>query len=400
MTFQRVDVALGARSYPVLIGAGALRELPGVLDLLGAGARLPLVTDRHVAAHHLDRVATAAHPRRIAPIIVPPGEGAKSFSQLEQLCEQLLAMEPTRDDLILAFGGGVIGDLAGFAAAILKRGLRFVQLPTTLLAMVDSSVGGKTAINSAAGKNLLGAFHQPSAVVADLDLLATLPAREMAAGYAEVLKYALIGDPDFFAWLKRHGPAVLALETEALSHAVATSVRAKARVVAADERETAGLRALLNLGHTFGHALEAETGFSDRLLHGEAVGIGMALAFGFSARLGLCAEADAVAVAHHLASLGLKSALADAGIPRSAAARLVAHMAHDKKRTHAGLPFILAHGIGQQRQADAIHERRPKELEIIQQEGERKGGHRGLGDPILCQPGGERGCDHRKGSAR
>ncbi len=284
MTITTIDVALDARSYPVLIGAGALRELPGVLDHLGAGALLPMVTDRHVAAHHADHLAAAVHPRRMEPIIVAPGEGAKSFSQLEQLCEQLLAMEPTRDDLILAFGGGVIGDLAGFAAAILKRGLRFVQIPTSLLAMVDSSVGGKTAINSAAGKNLVGAFHQPSAVVADLDLLATLPAREMAAGYAEVLKYALIGDADFFAWLERHGSGVLGLETAALLHAVATSVRAKARVVAADERETAGLRALLNLGHTFGHALEAETGFSDRLLHGEAVGIGMALAFGFSAR--------------------------------------------------------------------------------------------------------------------
>lgn len=346
MTIVTVSVGLGERSYPVLIGAGALAGLSGLLDGLGAGLQVPVITDRHVAGHHLQRLIGALPGRTAASIILPPGEGSKSFAQLESVCDRLLASGLTRTDLLLAFGGGVVGDLSGFAAAIVKRGLRFVQLPTTLLAMVDSAVGGKTAINMAAGKNLVGAFHQPSAVVADLDLLDTLPARQMAAGYAEILKYALIGDREFFGWLEQCGGDLLSGNKDALAHAVACSVRAKAAVVAADERETADIRALLNLGHTFGHALEAETGFSDRLLHGEAVGIGLAQAFGLSARLGLCATAQAEAVAGHLRRLGLKSTLADAGIARSAAARLVAHMAHDKKRTPTTLPFILAHGIG------------------------------------------------------
>lgn len=348
MSLTTIDVALGDRQYPVLIGQHGLDQLPALLDRLGAGPCLPVVTDETVAAHHLERLRAAIGPRTLAPVILPPGEGTKSFAELERLCETLLGLELTRQDLLLALGGGVIGDLAGFAAAILKRGTRFVQLPTTLLAMVDSSVGGKTAINTSAGKNLVGAFHQPSAVVADLDLLATLPPRDMAAGYAEVLKYALLGDAAFFQWLDAHGAAVLAGNPPALAHAVATSVRAKAAIVAADECETADIRALLNLGHTFGHALEAETGFSDRLLHGEAVGIGMALAFGLSTQLGLCPPADAAAVTHHLTTLGLKSTLADAGLDHSAAAAasLVAHMAHDKKRTRTSLPFILAYGIG------------------------------------------------------
>jgi 3-dehydroquinate synthase len=239
----------------------------------------------------------------------------------------------------------VIGDLVGFAAAILKRGCRFVQIPTTLLAQVDSSVGGKTAINTRAGKNLVGAFHQPSLVLIDPLTLDTLPRREVAAGYAEVVKYGLIDDAGFFAWCEANGAALLAGDPAARETAIVHSVAAKARIVAADERETADLRALLNLGHTFGHALEAETGFSDRLLHGEAVAAGMALAFAFSAERGLCPPEDAARVAAHLRSVGLPASLADCGITASGAA-LVAHMAHDKKREGGTLPFLLARGIG------------------------------------------------------
>ncbi len=347
MSIISVPVTLGARSYPVLVGAGALAGLPALLSGLGAAGRLPVVTDETVAALHLHRLQAALPGVVLHPVILPPGEGTKSFRQLEALLDALLALELTRADLLVALGGGVIGDLTGFAAAILKRGMPFLQIPTTLLAMVDSSVGGKTAINTRAGKNLVGAFHQPAAVVADLDLLQTLPAREMAAGYAEVLKYGLISDAGFFDWCEANGAALLAGDTAARTHAVATSVRSKALVVAADERETQDVRALLNLGHTFGHALEAETGFSARLLHGEAVGIGMALAYGFSAAQGLCPAADAARVRAHLQRLGLKATLADAGLANADAPRLVAHMLHDKKRTRTSLPFILSRGIGQ-----------------------------------------------------
>jgi len=342
-----VPVSLGTRSYAISIGEGLLAQANSRLSALGGAKQAVVVTDQTVAGLHLAKLAAGLDGFTLRPIILPPGEATKSFTMLEELCDQLLRLDVTRSDVILAFGGGVIGDLTGFAAAIVKRGLAFVQIPTTLLAMVDSSVGGKTAINTKAGKNLVGAFHQPVAVWADLSLLKTLPLREMQAGYAEIVKYGLISDPAFFGWCEANAAALLAHDSAALAEAVAASCRAKAAIVAADERETLDLRALLNLGHTFGHALEAEAGFSSRLLHGEAVGIGMAQAFRFSARLGLCPAEDAVRVTRHLEHAGLRAWPEQAGIHGEAAARLVAHMQHDKKKTSAGLPFILARGIGE-----------------------------------------------------
>ncbi len=278
--------------------------------------------------------------------MLPPGEGSKSWATLESLTDRLLELGVERGDHVIALGGGVIGDLVGFATAILKRGCGFVQVPTTLLAQVDSSVGGKTAINSRAGKNLVGAFHQPALVLIDPDVLDTLPPRELRAGYAEVVKYGLIDDFAFFDWCEANAAALLAGDAEARAYAIAHAVAAKARIVGEDERETSGRRALLNLGHTFGHALEAETGFSDRLLHGEAVAAGMALAFGFSAAKGLCPGQDAERVAAHLRGVGLPDGLKAAGITASGA-RLVEHMLHDKKMDAGTLPFLLARGIGQ-----------------------------------------------------
>jgi 3-dehydroquinate synthase len=278
--------------------------------------------------------------------VLPHGEATKSWAELERLADALLDRGIERSDHVVALGGGVIGDLVGFAAAILKRGCNFVQLPTTLLAQVDSSVGGKTAINTRAGKNLIGAFHQPSYVLIDPSTLDTLPLREVRAGYAEVVKYGLIDDPAFFAWCEANGPALLAGDPQARAHAIAKSVAAKAAIVGEDERETSGRRALLNLGHTFGHALEAETGFSDKLLHGEAVAAGMALAFRYSAARGLCGQEDAARVTAHLRAAGLPASLADAGVDASGDT-LVAHMAHDKKMESGRLPFLLARGIGQ-----------------------------------------------------
>ncbi|HWF76931.1 MAG TPA: 3-dehydroquinate synthase, partial [Caulobacteraceae bacterium] len=270
----------------------------------------------------------------------------KSFEGLADVSDRLLALELDRGDVITAFGGGVVGDLAGFAAAILKRGVDFVQIPTTLLAQVDSSVGGKTAIDTPRGKNLIGAFHQPRLVLADLDVLASLPRRELVCGYAEVIKYGLLGDVAFFEWLEANSAEVLALDEAAISYAIRRSVEMKAEIVAEDERE-AGRRALLNLGHTFAHALEAETGFGEALKHGEAVGIGCALAFRFSARLGLCPGQDAERAARAIAAAGLPTRLSDlAGGPFGADA-LVAHMAQDKKAEGGALTFILARRIGE-----------------------------------------------------
>ncbi len=341
-----IEVPLEGHSYRIAIGAGVLGEAGRRLAAFTASPRLVVVTDTRVAALHLDTLRAGLPDILVEPVIFPPGEATKCFASLEQLCDRLLELELTRSDVVLALGGGVIGDLTGFAAAIVKRGMRFIQVPTTLLAMVDSSVGGKTGINTRRGKNLVGAFHQPVAVWSDLQLLSTLPDREMRAGYAEIVKYGLIDDADFFHWCETHAAAVLGRDIDALRVAVSTSCRAKARIVAADERETGDMRALLNLGHTFGHALEAETGFGDRLLHGEAVAIGMAQAFRFSAAQGLCAADDAARLAAHLDSLGLMSRPSQAGIAGDAAPRLIAHMLHDKKRGSHGLPFILATGIG------------------------------------------------------
>lgn len=336
-----IPVELGERRYDVLVEAGAFDR---AADLLApyARERLIVVTDETVAAAQLPRLK---HPNIVA-IILPAGEATKSWRQLESLCDRLLALEVERGEQIVALGGGVIGDLTGFAAAIVKRGMGFVQIPTTLLAQVDSSVGGKTAINTGAGKNLIGAFHQPSFVLVDPTVLDTLPPREVRAGYAEVVKYGAIADAAFFAWCESHGEALLAGDAEARAYAIAHSVRAKAKIVGEDEREMADRRALLNLGHTFGHALEAETGFGPALLHGEAVAAGMALAFRFSVERGLCGAEHADRVAAHLKGIGLPYDGASAGVD-APGARLAAHMAHDKKKAGGRVPFILAHGIGE-----------------------------------------------------
>jgi 3-dehydroquinate synthase len=303
-----------------------------------------IVTDENVRPHLATLQGSLGADSEA--IVLPAGEGTKSWAQLEALTDRLLELGVERSDPVIALGGGVIGDLVGFATSILKRGCPFIQVPTTLLAQVDSSVGGKTAINTRAGKNLVGAFHQPSLVLIDPDVLDTLPARQVRAGYAEVVKYGLIDDLAFFEWCEANAPALLAGDSQARAYAIAHSVAAKARIVAADERETAGVRALLNLGHTFGHALEAETGFSDKLLHGEGVAAGMALAFAFSAEQGLCARQDADRVAAHLRAVGLPDGLA-AAIPAASGERLVEHMRHDKKMAGGTLPFLLARGIGQ-----------------------------------------------------
>ena len=340
-----VPVALGARAYNIDIAAGALARAGDIVAPLTRSRTVSVVTDTTVARHHLPALAASLGRAGLSaqPLILAPGEGRKNWRTLETVVEALLARGVERGDAVIAFGGGVVGDLTGFAAAILRRGCRFVQIPTTLLAQVDSSVGGKTAINAAAGKNLVGAFHQPAAVVIDPDLLDTLPPREVRAGYAEIVKTALLGDAAFFAWLEANAAALLAGDGAARVHAIATSVAAKARIVVADERETGDIRALLNLGHTFGHALEAEAGFGDRLLHGEAVAIGCALAFAFSAERGLCPAADVDRVAAHLAAAGLP--VSPRGIAASAAP-LIAHMRQDKKMAGGTLAFVLAHGIG------------------------------------------------------
>jgi 3-dehydroquinate synthase len=341
-----VPVALGERSYDVRIEAGLLGRAGAILAPLARGRTMAIVTDSHVLPHLATLQASLAEAGVASEaIVLPPGEGTKSWGQLEALTDRLLEFGIERGDHVLALGGGVIGDLVGFATAILKRGCGFVQIPTTLLAQVDSSVGGKTAINSRAGKNLVGAFHQPALVLIDPEVLDTLPPRELRAGYAEVVKYGLIDDFGFFEWCEANAAALLAGDPAAREHAIAHSVGAKARIVGEDERETKGMRALLNLGHTFGHALEAETGFSDRLLHGEGVAAGMALAFGFSARQGLCPGQDAERVAAHLRAVGLPDGLAAAGVAASGET-LVEHMLHDKKMDAGTLPFLLARGIG------------------------------------------------------
>ncbi len=342
----RVPVALGARDYDVLIARGALAAAGQHLAPWSRGGRLIVVTDSNVAAAHLPALVVALAPVSIEPIVLPAGEATKSWDQLRALCDRLLALGIERGEAVVALGGGVIGDLTGFAASIVKRGCAVVQIPTTLLAQVDSSVGGKTAINVAQGKNLIGAFHQPALVLIDPATLDTLAPREVRAGYAEVVKYGLIDSPEFFAWCESHGAAVLSGSGAARETAIAHSVRAKAAIVGDDERETSGRRALLNLGHTFGHALEAEMGYSQALLHGEAVAAGMAIAFRLSAARGLCPQSDAARVAAHLAAMGLPTGARSAGVT-AAGAVLAAHMAHDKKRSGGTVPFLLARAIGE-----------------------------------------------------
>jgi 3-dehydroquinate synthase len=351
-----IEVGLGARAYGVHIGRGLIDRAGELLVDLLPRRRAVIVTDATVDRLHGDRLEKALFAVGVASkrIVLPPGEETKSFAHLESLCDALLAEGLERGDMVIAFGGGVIGDLAGFAAAIYKRGIDFIQIPTTLLAQVDSSVGGKTAIDTPRGKNMIGAFHQPRRVLADIDLLSTLDARERRAGYAEILKYGLLGDRAFFDWLEANGAKVLACEPEALAQAVARSVAMKAEIVAEDERE-AGRRALLNLGHTFGHALEAETGFGGALLHGEAVGAGMALAFRYSAMQGLCPAADAARASRAIAAAGLPSTLAEARNAPFSVEALIAHMALDKKAEDGGVTLILARFIGEafvQKKAD------------------------------------------------
>jgi 3-dehydroquinate synthase len=343
-----VPVSLGSRSYDILIEHGALDNAHTHLARFARGGRLVVVTDSNVAGAQLPRMEAALTRGAIAleKIVLPAGESTKSWDQLAFLVDELLRLGVERSDHIVALGGGVIGDLVGFAASITKRGCEFVQVPTTMLAQVDSSVGGKTAINTSAGKNLVGAFHQPAFVLIDPASLDTLPLREVRAGYAEVAKYGLIDDPAFFVWCEDNAAALLGGNAQARLIAIEASVKAKAAIVADDERETSGRRALLNLGHTFGHALEADKGFSDALLHGEAVAAGMALAFGYSARLGLCDTQEAKRVVAHLQSAGLPYDLASAGV-RASGAALVEHMLHDKKMAGGKLPFLLARGIGQ-----------------------------------------------------
>ncbi|MGE0659871.1 MAG: 3-dehydroquinate synthase [Reyranellaceae bacterium] len=343
----RVPVALGERSYDIEIGAGLL-DCAGEKIAAATGARRAVVvSDDGVAPLYLARLQTSLAQAGIAAasLTVPAGEASKEFQSFGRLLDGILAQRPDRGTLLVALGGGVVGDLTGFAAAVLLRGLDFVQIPTTLLAQVDSSVGGKTGINSAYGKNLIGAFHQPRLVLADMALLDTLPARELRAGYAEVVKYGLIDDAAFFAWLERNGPALLAGDRALRAEAVAVSCRAKARIVAEDERE-GGARALLNLGHTFGHALEAETGYGGALLHGEAVAIGMVMALEMSAAMGLCPPADVARLRAHYAATDLPADARTVGQRRWDSAALIEHMMHDKKTRDGRLTFILARGIG------------------------------------------------------
>jgi 3-dehydroquinate synthase len=342
-----IDVPLGDRAYPIHIAPGLIASAAPLLGPLAPRGRLALVTDEHVAALHLPALAAslAAAGLAIDEIILPAGEATKNWAQLADVTERLLGLGVERGDAVVALGGGVIGDLTGFAAAILRRGCTFVQIPTTLLAQVDSSVGGKTAINSAAGKNLVGAFHQPALVLIDPQVLATLPLRELRAGYAEVVKYGLLGDAGFFEWCEANATALLAGNSALQAEAIAVSCRAKATIVAADERETGDIRALLNLGHTFGHAFEAEAGFSDRLLHGEGVALGMALAFDLSAARGLCPAADAARVRAHLLAAGFTLSPRALGLDAPASV-LLHHMRQDKKMKAGTLPFILARGIG------------------------------------------------------
>ena len=344
---RTVQVPLEGRAYDVLIGPGLLAQAGRIIAQRLGTARYAIVTDENVAHYHLATLekSLGGEERLLGKVVLQPGEATKCFRELQKVCEALLEMKLERGDLVVAFGGGVIGDLAGFASSILRRGVRFVQIPTSLLAQVDSSVGGKTGINTPQGKNLIGTFSQPSLVLADTDVLSTLPAREMRAGYAEVAKYGLIWDEGFFSWLEESWRSVFGNDVSALTHAIETSVKAKSDVVVRDEKET-GDRALLNLGHTFGHALEAWTGYSDRLLHGEVVAIGICLAFRFSEAQGLCPKGTAQRVTTHFRDVGLPTRINDIPGGRADADELMRLMAQDKKVREGRLTFILARDIG------------------------------------------------------
>ncbi len=346
-TRAEVSVDLGTRSYDITISDGLLAHAGRTIAPLLARPVTAIVTDENVARHHLKTLTDSLSDAGIkhSSIILPPGESTKNYAHLARVCDDIIAAGMERNDRIIAFGGGVIGDLAGFAAAIVRRGIGFIQIPTSLLAQVDSSVGGKTGINSPHGKNLVGAFHQPVAVLADINVLNTLPERELAAGYAEVAKYGLLGDADFFSWLENNASRIFAGDPQARIHAIRTSCQAKAAIVASDERE-AGDRALLNLGHTFGHALESATGYSDRLLHGEGVAIGMAQAFRFSEQLGICRPGAAARMQGHLKSVGLPTDVSGIRKHLPDAGRLVEIMRQDKKAEAGRINFVLVKDVG------------------------------------------------------
>ncbi|MCF6304481.1 MAG: 3-dehydroquinate synthase [Rhodobacteraceae bacterium] len=347
MTVESLSVNLPERSYDIKIGPGLLAQSGALIAPFLNQKRVFVLTDETVAALHLDalRDGLQAQGIKMQALALPAGEKTKGWAGLEKAVEWLIEQRVERSDMVVAFGGGVIGDLAGFAAAILRRGVEFIQIPTSLLAQVDSSVGGKTGINSVQGKNLIGAFHQPQLVLADTDVLNTLDPRQFLSGYGEVVKYGLLGDADFFGWLEKHGPLMAAGDQEKRIHAIRGSCEMKAGIVARDEKEH-GERALLNLGHTFGHALEAATGYSDRLLHGEAVAIGCALAFELSQRLGLCSQEDPSRVRLHLAAMGMKKDMADIAGDLPDADGLIRLMGQDKKVSNGKIAFILARGIG------------------------------------------------------
>ena len=345
--FEKVQVPLGDRSYEIVIGQGVLEDAKRFVEPFLNRSAVWIVTDENVGRLHLKRLEAVLKEGGIASnsLILPAGETTKSWEQLQVTVEWLLAERVERDDLVIALGGGVIGDLVGFSAAILRRGIEFVQIPTSLLAQVDSSVGGKTGINSPHGKNLVGAFHQPQLVLADIDVLDTLSKRDFLAGYGEVVKYGLLGDEIFFDWLEENGPALRDNDKEARTYAVMRSCEMKAEIVARDEKER-GDRALLNLGHTFGHALEAATGYSERLLHGEGVAIGCALAFETSQRLGFCSQEAPSRVRAHLSQMGMKVDLSDIPGELPDADKLIELMYQDKKVRAGELTFILANDIG------------------------------------------------------
>jgi 3-dehydroquinate synthase len=344
---ETVHVPLGDRAYDVRIGSDLIAQAGVEIAPLLARPRVAIVTDAHVAGMHLDSLVSALNAEGIAStsLTLPAGEATKSWPEFERTVEWLLEQKIERRDIVIALGGGVIGDLVGFAAAVLRRGIRFVQMPTSLLAQVDSSVGGKTGINAPQGKNLIGAFHQPALVLADISVLNTLTDRDFLSGYGEVIKYGLLGDAAFFEWQEKNADAVLARDPGALAHAVKRSVQMKADIVVRDETEQ-GDRALLNLGHTFCHALEAATGYSDRLLHGEGVAIGCGLAFELSSRMGHCAQEDPSRVRQLLSEMGMKVTLADIPGDLPDAAELLSLMGQDKKVIDGQLRFILARGIG------------------------------------------------------
>ena len=343
----KLTVGLGDRAYDIVIGPNLIDRAGELLGQISAKRHIVIVSDKNVAPLHLSRLKTGlkTHARAIDHFEVPAGEASKSMKMLSALLEDILKVGIDRSVLLIAFGGGVVGDLTGFAAASLLRGVDYVQIPTTLLAQVDSSVGGKTGVNATAGKNLIGAFYQPKAVLADTSLLATLPIRELKAGYAEVIKYGLLGDAEFFSWMEQNSGDILALEPKAIANAVYKSCAAKAKIVEIDEHET-GKRALLNLGHTFAHALEAEAGYNGSLLHGEAVAAGIGLAFDLSVDLGLCDASDAERSKTHLRESGLPAGLGDLKSNEAKASQLLNHMRHDKKVRDGQMHFILVRAIG------------------------------------------------------